>query len=129
MRRVRVPGRPPRGCRPAEGGFTLVEAVVALALFAVVLAAAALVVVHALSGTGTTNRAVAAVTVADKALENARNVAAQAGPDGSSALVSGRTSAVVDAVSVADLPLTDTRIAYGPATAAEPTLPPGANAP
>jgi prepilin-type N-terminal cleavage/methylation domain-containing protein len=110
--------------RPApDDGFTLVEVVVAMALFATVLAATGVLVVRSLTDTGGTSRSITATMIANSALENARNVAAQQGPDGASALLSGRTQALVDAVPVADLRLTDTEPAYGPASGAGPLVP------
>jgi len=99
-----------------------------MALFATVIAATGLLVVRSLSGTGKANRAVAATMVANAALENARNIAAQAGADGTTALLRGRTPAVVDPVSLADLRLDDTSIAYG-ASAAAPLVPVVATSP
>src|SRR4051794_41840530 len=94
MSRVAV-GRPshprPRRLRD-ERGFTLVEAVVALGLFSIVLGSTGLVVVRALTGTGTTDRAVTAVMVADQALENARTISAQAGPGGTPPVGARRTA-------------------------------------
>jgi type II secretory pathway pseudopilin PulG len=111
-----------RGAR-GERGFTLVEAVVALGLFSIVLGSTGLIVVRALAGTGTTDRAVTAVMVADQALENARTISAQTSSGGTPALVEGRTPALVGAVPVTDLALTDTALAYGPGAAAGPALP------
>jgi prepilin-type N-terminal cleavage/methylation domain-containing protein len=105
-----------------DAGFTLVEVIVAMTLFATVIAATGLLVVRSLSGTGRATRAVAATMLANAALENARNVVAQAGADGTTALLQGRTPAVVGAVSIADLQLADTEIAYG-AAAAAPRVP------
>jgi prepilin-type N-terminal cleavage/methylation domain-containing protein len=120
--RVRAGCRPRTGAAPAEAGFTLVEAVVALALFGLVAAGTALVAVRAVDGTGRTDRAVAANMLANQALEQARTLSAQAATDGANALTTGRTPALVDAVPVTDLDLTDTQIAYGAPTAA-PALP------
>jgi prepilin-type N-terminal cleavage/methylation domain-containing protein len=107
-----------------ERGFTLVEVVVAMTLMAGLLAATGVLVVRALTDTGRTSRAVTATLLANSALETARNVTAQQGQDGTTALLRGRTPAVVDAVGVADLRLTDTRIAYGPPDPAGPLVPP-----
>jgi type II secretory pathway pseudopilin PulG len=106
-----------------EGGFTLVEAVVALGLFGLVLGVTGMVAVRAVTGTGVADRAVAATMLANQALEQARTLSAQAGADGTTVLTSGRTPALVDAVSLADLDLSDTQIAYGDASAAGPALP------
>lgn len=109
--------------RHEDGGFTLVEAVVALGLFALVVAGTGVVVVRALEGTGSTTRSVAATLLAGQALEQARTVSAQQAADGSTALTQGRTPALVDAVGVADLRLSDTRIAYGDPAPGGPTVP------
>jgi prepilin-type N-terminal cleavage/methylation domain-containing protein len=106
-----------------DGGFSLVEVVLAMTLLALVLAATGSLVVRALAGTGGATRAVTAATLANSALENARDVAAQNGTDGTTALLAGRTQALVDAVPTADLRLGDTLIAYGAASAAGPVLP------
>jgi hypothetical protein len=95
-----------------------------MALLATMLAATGMLVVRALTDTGRTSRAVTATLLANAALENARNVAAQEAADGTTALLSGRTQPVVDAVPVADLRLTDTATAYGPAAAGGPLVPP-----
>jgi len=107
----------------AEAGFTLAEAVVALALFAVILAATGLVTVRALNGTGRADRAVAATMLANQALETARTLSARTAADGTTALLDGRTAALVDAVPVGDLDLSDTQMAYGDAAADGPALP------
>jgi Tfp pilus assembly protein PilV len=109
--------------RREDGGFTLVEAAVALFMFAVVLAGTGAVVVRALAGTGSTTRSVAATLLAGEALEQARTVSAQQAADGSTAVTTGRTAAAVGAVDVADLHLTDTQIAYGIAAPGGPTVP------
>lgn len=106
-----------------DDGFTLVEAVVALSLFAVVLAATAAAVLHAVTGTGITDRRVAATLLAGQALEQARTFAARQAPDGTTALTSGRTAAVVDPVDVGDLHVADTQIAYGSPSATGPSVP------
>jgi prepilin-type N-terminal cleavage/methylation domain-containing protein len=111
------------GATPAEGGFTLVEVVVALGLFGLVLAATGLIALRALDGTGRADRAVAATMLANQALEQARTLSAEAAADGSRALTSGRIPAIVDAVSLADLDLADTQITYGAPSAAGPAVP------
>ena len=106
-----------------DAGFSLVEVVVAMTLLGLVLSATGSLVVRALAGTGGATRAVTAATLANSALEVARNVAAQDAADGTSALLGGRTSALVDAVPTTDLRLGDTRIAYGTASPAAPVVP------
>src|SRR4051812_987224 len=106
-----------------DGGFTLIEAVVALSLLAVTLASTAGVAVRALEGAGSTDRGVAATLLAGQALEQARSVSAQSAADGSNALTSGRTLDVVDPVDVSDLRLGDTRPAYGRPSPTGPLVP------
>ncbi len=115
--------RAPAGGRGADIGFTLAETAVALALFAVILAATGLATVRALAGTGRADRAVAATMVASQALETARTLSAQLGSDGTTALLSGRTPALVAAVPVTDLDLSDTQLAYGTTAPGGPALP------
>lgn len=79
-----------------DGGFTLVEVVVALVLMSITMSAVAVMFVGGIKNSSGLQRRQAAVLVAQQALEVARAVSATPDSVGCSKLMQGRTAAVVD---------------------------------
>jgi prepilin-type N-terminal cleavage/methylation domain-containing protein len=85
------------GLRACDGGFTLVEVVVALGLLSTLLAAVGALFVGGVKNGAQLQRRQAAVSLAQQALEAARAVNATPDQTGCSKLLQGRTQAGVDA--------------------------------
>jgi len=79
-----------------DGGFTLVEVIVALVLMSITMSAVAVMFVGGIKNSSGLQRRQAAVLVAQQALEVARAVSATPDSGGCSKLLQGRTAAVVD---------------------------------
>lgn len=79
-----------------DGGFTLVEVIVALVLMSITMSAVAVLFVGGIENSSGLQRRQAAVLVAQQALEVARAVSATPDALGCSKLLQGRTAAVVD---------------------------------
>lgn len=106
-----------------DGGFSLVEVLIAAALFGIVLVSTGAVVIRSLTWTGQTSRGITATMVANQALESARALAAQVDGTGETPLVRGRSQAAVEALDVGDLDLDDTEPAWSANPSGSPTLP------
>ncbi len=107
----------PSRTRPAppagqDSGFLLVEAVIAVVLFGMILAATGVLVVRGLRWTGDVDRSVAATSVANEALELARAQATQAEAGGAANLLAGRSPATVALAGLDGVDLSDTALAY-----------------
>jgi type II secretory pathway pseudopilin PulG len=96
-------------------GFMLVEAVIAVVLFGMILAATGVLVVRGLHWTGGVDRSVAATSVANEALELARARATRTAAGGAANLLAGRSPATVAQAGLDGVDLSDTALAYATA--------------
>ncbi|HET9657930.1 MAG TPA: Ig-like domain-containing protein [Kineosporiaceae bacterium] len=111
---------------PDDGGFTLVEVVVALVLLTMVTVGASTLFMRGVSTSASLDRRQEAVAVAGQSLELVRSLSPVRDTSGNSKLVAGRTKGVVDAqlaAAVADLSQTDEEYDTTATASSTPVLP------